>query len=177
MSETKSKYKKKIIEALVKELGEKNIMALPRLQKIVLNTGVGRKEEKDIESIKKHLELISGQKAVLRPAKKSIASFKSRKGMVVGLSCVLRGARMYDFLDKFINVTLARIRDFRGIDKKTIDSSGNLTIGLKEHIVFPETSGEDVKTPFGLEVTLVARSKSRGESEALFKALGVPFKK
>lgn len=158
--------------------GGKNVMAEPRLVKIVLNTGVGRKsEEKELEIIRKYFELLSGQKCVAGKAKKSIASFKTRKGMTVGLVCTLRGSRMRDFLYKLVNVTLPRIRDFRGIDLKSVDSSGNLTIGLKEHTVFPEIISEEVKTPFGLEVTLVTNAKSRDEAIALFKALGVPFKK
>ena len=174
--ELKLKYAS-MATVLKKELGLKNALASPRLLKIVVNIGVGRREEKDIEIIKKHLEMITGQKCSLRKAKKSIASFKSRKGMVVGLSCALRSGRMYDFLEKLLNITFARIRDFRGISPKSIDSSGNLTYGFKEYIVFPETAGEDVRTPFGLEVTLVTSAKTKEEAFALFKALGVPFRK
>jgi len=177
MNESKLKYKEKVADKLKKELGLKNALACPRLIKVAVNTGVGHKEEKDIELVAKHLEMITGQKCAPKKAKKSIATFKTRKGMVVGLSCVLRGDRMYDFLERLISVALARIRDFRGIDPKTIDSSGNLTIGFKEHIVFPEIAGEDIKIPFGLEVTLVSNSRSKTEAEALFRALGVPFKK
>ena len=126
-----------------------------RLIKIVINTGIGRKDEKEIESIRRHLELISGQKCVSGRARKSIASFKTRKGMTLGLICTLRGRRMLDFLNKLINITLARIRDFRGIPEKSVDLSGNLTIGFKEHIVFSEIASEEVKWPFGVEVTLV----------------------
>ncbi|QQG45850.1 MAG: 50S ribosomal protein L5 [Candidatus Niyogibacteria bacterium] len=177
MNELKLKYGENIADILKKKLGFKNSLAAPRLIKIVINTGTGRKEEKDKEIIIRHFELISGQKCAPRGAKKSIAAFKTRQGVVVGFACTLRGARMYDFLDKLINVALPRIRDFRGIDLKSIDSSGNLTIGFKEHIVFPEIAGEDVKAPFGLEVTLVTNAKTRDEAEALFKAIGVPFKK
>ncbi|MBI5787192.1 MAG: 50S ribosomal protein L5 [Candidatus Niyogibacteria bacterium] len=162
---------------LAQELGVKNEFALPRLVKIVLNTGTGRREAKDVELIQKQLELISGQKCVARQAKKSIASFKTRKGMAIGLSCTLRGRRMYDFLLRLINISLARLRDFRGLDVKLVDSSGNLTIGFKEHIVFPEIAGEDVKALFGLEVTLVVKSRSREEAIAFYRALGIPFKK
>ncbi|MEK7566611.1 MAG: 50S ribosomal protein L5 [Patescibacteria group bacterium] len=177
MSDAKIKYKENVISQLKKELGLKNALACPRLIKIVVNTGVGRKEEKDIEIVAKHLEMIVGQKCAPKKAKKSIATFKTRKGVVVGLACALRGARMYDFFERLISVALPRLRDFRGIDPKTIDSSGNLTIGLKEHIVFPEIAGEDIKVPFGLEVTLVTSARSKAEAAALFKALGVPFKK
>ena len=162
---------------LKKELGVKHDIALPRLLKIVVNTGVGRKEEKDIEAVSKHFEMISGQKCVPRKAKKSIATFKTRTGMTVGLSCTLRGARMYDFLERLISVAMPRLRDFRGIDSGSVDRSGNLTIGFKEHIVFPEIIGEDIKVPFGFEVTLVTNAKSRDEALILFKALGMPFSK
>lgn len=148
-----------------------------KLVKIVINTGVGRREPKDIELIQKHLELITGQKCVPRKARKSISTFKTRKGQTVGLSCTLRGKRMRDFLERFLKVALPRLRDFRGIDPKSVDSSGNLTFGFKEHIVFPEIVGEDIKAPFGFEVTLVTNAKSREEAMALFKALGIPFKK
>ena len=177
MSESKIKFKENTAIRLEKELGLKNKMACPRLIKIVVNTGVGRREEKDIELIVGQLEMITGQKCAPRKAKQSIATFKTRKGMVVGLACTLRGNRMYDFLERLISVAIPRLRDFRGIDPKTIDSSGNLTIGFKEHIVFPEIAGEDVRIPFGLEATLVSNARSKTEAEVFFRALGVPFKK
>ena len=169
-------YRQRIASFLKKELGARPELALPRLVKIVINVGVGRKDEKEIENITKHAEIITGQKCVPKKAKKSIATFKTRQGMTVGIACTLRGSRMYDFLGRFVNITLPRLRDFRGIDSGSIDSSGNLTIGLKEHIVFPEIVGEDVKTPFGLEITLVTNYRSKKEAELLFEALGVPFK-
>lgn len=177
MSESKIKYKENALSRLEKELGPKNRMAYPRLVKIVVNSGVGRREEKEIELIMRQLEMITGQKCAPRKAKQSIATFKTRKGMIVGLSCTLRGNRMYDFFERMISIALPRIRDFRGIDPKTIDSSGNLTIGFKEHIVFPEIAGEDVKIPFGLEATLVSSAGSKKEAEAFFRVLGIPFKK
>ena len=177
MTGFKENFTKNIRPKLAKELGLKNELASPHLVKIVLNTGTGRREAKDIELIQKQLELIAGQKCVSREAKKSIASFKTRKGMAVGLSCTLRGGRMYDFLSRLVNISLARLRDFRGLDPKIVDSSGNLTIGFKEHIVFPEIAGEDVKTPFGLEVTLVVKSRLRDQALAFYRALGLPFKK
>ena len=146
-----------------------------KLIKIVVNAGVGRRDEKEREIIVRHLELITGQKCVLRKARKSIATFKTRQGMVIGLSCTLRGRRMRDFLERMINVALARLRDFRGIDHESVDSSGNLTLGFKEHIVFPEIAGEDIKAPFGFEVTLVVNAKTRDSASAFYKSLGVPF--
>jgi large subunit ribosomal protein L5 len=175
MTDLKKHYQDKIAGWLKKDAGIKNNMSLPRLLKIVVNSGVGRREEKEIETIQKHLEMITGQKCVFRRARKAISTFKTRKGQIVGLSCTLRQKRMYDFLDRLINAALPRLRDFRGIDPKSIDSKGNLTLGFKEHIVFPEIAGEEVKTIFGFEITLVAKTASRDQAEALYQALGIPF--
>lgn len=177
MIKFKEQFLKSALPGLKKELGLENDFAVPRLVKIVVNAGTGRRDSKETEVIQKNLEMITGQRCAPRKAKKSIASFKTRKGMAVGLSCTLRGRRMYDFLERLVNVALARLRDFRGLDPKSIDSSGNLTIGFKEHIVFPEIAGEEIKTPFGLEVTLVAKSGSKNQSLVLYKALGLRFKK
>lgn len=174
----KEKYEKEVRPKLMKEHGYSSPLAVPRLIKIVLNSGVGRvKEEKDKEFIQKQLSLIAGQKAHPRPAKKSIASFKSRKGAVIGFSATLRGRRMYDFLSRFLNVALPRSRDFRGIPESSLDARGNLTVGLREHITFPEIIGEEVRTIFGLEATLVTNAKSREEALELYKELGLPFQK
>jgi len=121
--------------------------------------------------------MIIGQKTSPRPARISIASFKSRQGMIIGYAATLRGKRMYDFLSRLINVAMPRSRDFRGIPETSVDSSGNLTIGIREHIAFPEIIGEDVKTIFGLEATLVSNAKSREEALEFYRDLGVPFKK
>lgn len=155
-----------------------NIMAAPVLIKAVVNIGVGRvRDEKTQELIQKSLALIIGQKLAPRPAKVAIAAFKTRKGLVVGYSATLRGKRMYDFLDRLVHVALPRQRDFQGLSEKSFDESGNLTIGVKEHMVFPEMIGEDVRAIFGFEVTIVARSRSRKEAIALFRYLGFPVKK
>lgn len=173
----KEQFLKSVLPALQKELGLRNKLAAPRLVKIVVSTGTGRKDSKEAEGIQKNLETITGQRCVGRQAKKSIATFKTRKGMTVGFVSTLRGRRMYDFLEKLVNVALARLRDFRGLDPKSMDSGGNLTIGFKEHIVFPEIAGEEVKTPFGLEITLVVKAGSKEQALALYKALGLRFKK
>lgn len=172
------KYQKKIVPALAKELGVKNPMALPKLQKVVVNIGLGRaiKDEKFLEIAMRDLALITGQKPKTALAKKSIANFKIRQGMAVGAVVTLRGARMRDFLSRLINIALPRTRDFRGLDAKSLDKNGNLTIGVKEHIVFPEISGEEVRNIFGFEITIVVKAKNKGEAVALYKSLGFPIK-
>lgn len=171
-------YKKKIIPALAKELNVKNALALPKLQKIVLNVGLGRtiKDEKFLEIVLRDLSLIAGQKPKTTLAKKAIANFKTRQGMVIGAMVTLRGERMYDFLGRLINIALPRTRDFRGISLKSLDEKGNLTIGIKEHIIFPEISGEEVKNIFGFEISLVVRAKNKNEAIAFYKAIGFPIK-
>jgi large subunit ribosomal protein L5 len=162
----------------MKAHGHTSPLAVPRLLKIVINTGVGRlRDDKEREVVEKYISMIAGQKAQGRPAKKSIASFKSREGMIIGYSVTLRGQRMYDFLSRLIDVALPRSRDFRGIEEKSVDQFGNLSIGIREHIAFPEIIGEDVKQIFGLEVTLVTSAKNRDEAIELYRELGIPLKK
>ncbi len=161
-----------------KKFGYKNDLAAPRIVKVVVSTGTGKVQDSNKKkAIKESLALIAGQKAAENKAKKSIASFKLREGEDIGYSVTLRGDRMYDFLEKLINVTIPRIRDFRGLDLKIIDKGGSLTIGFKEHIVFPEVSGQDVRDAFGLGVTAATNARTREEAVELFKLLGFPFKK
>ena len=165
-------YFKKAIPEMQKAFGFKNINQVPKISSVSINIGTGRiKDEKQLEEIQRVLGLISGQKAVSRRAKKAIASFKTRIGMVIGYSVTLRGKRMYDFLDRFVHIALPRTRDFRGIPKKSFDARGNLTVGIKEHIVFPELIGEDVRFIFGLEVTIVTTAKKREYGIELLKRL------
>ena len=172
------KYVKEIAPKFAKEFGYKNHMAAPKIMKVVINTGIGHfREEKQMEEVQKYLSLITGQKPAARIAKKAIAQFKTREGLVVGYQVTLRGKRMYDFLSRLINVALPRMRDFRGIDQKSFDDSGNLTIGIKEHIVFPEMIGEDYKFLFGFEVTVVTSATKRKECIALLERIGFPVKK
>lgn len=163
---------------MVKEFGYKTPMAVPRILKVVVNSGTGRlRDKKDaVESVAKFLALITGQKASARPAKKAISSFKTREGMIVGYKVTLGGNKMYDFIERLVNLTIPRMRDFRGIALSCIDQGGNLTLGIKEHIVFPETIGEDVKNIFGLEVTIVTNAKNKKEAESLFRLFGFPLK-
>jgi large subunit ribosomal protein L5 len=172
------RYSDQVVPGLIKEFGYKNKMAVPKIVKVVVNTGVGRiRDEKQLEVIQKQLSAITGQKSVPRKAKKAIASFKTRIGMVVGYSVTLRGKRMYEFLERLIHVALPRTRDFRGLLLKGFDKAGNLTIGIKEHIVFPEMIGEDVRSIFSLEATIVTTAKSREEGIALLREIGFPLEK
>ncbi|MFH1207388.1 MAG: 50S ribosomal protein L5 [Patescibacteria group bacterium] len=175
----KDKYFKQVVPAMAKRFGYKNVMAVPRLMKVVLNSGVGKslKDDKFIEAVVNTLTRISGQKPMLARAKKSISAFKIRQGMTVGVMVTLRGNRMYDFVDKLVNVAIARIRDFQGVNPKAIDNRGNLTIGFKEHIVFPEIRSDEVERIHGLEVCLTTNAKSKEEGLELFTLLGFPFKK
>jgi large subunit ribosomal protein L5 len=172
-------YKKKIMPKLLEEFGYKNNLAVPRLDKVVVNVGFGRyaKEKSYLENIVKGLSRITGQKPILTKAKKSISAFKIREGMVVGACVTLRRQKMYDFVEKLIHITFPRVRDFRGISEKSVDKSGNLTVGFREHLAFPEIMADEVENIYGLEVSLTTTAKTRKEALALFKMLGFPFKK
>ena len=172
------KKSESVLQKLQKELGVKNVLALPKLQKVVVNAGLGRglKDEKFLEAALRDLGLITGQKPRVTLAKKSIANFKTREGVAIGAMVTLRGKRMYDFISRLINIALPRTRDFRGISAKSLDKNNNLTIGIKEHIVFPEVSGEEVRNVFGFEVTVVIDAKNKEEAMALYKAMGFPIK-
>lgn len=167
----------KALPDLKARLGHSSIMAVPKIAKVVINTGFGRRIKEEQERIKKILTNICGQKVMDRPARKAIASFKSREGQIIGAAATLRGERMFAFLTKLFFIVLPRTRDFRGIDERSVDDHGSLTIGIKEHIVFPEVLGEDTKPIFGFEVTIVTNARSRKEALELYGALGVPFKK
>ena len=174
----KEKYAKEVIPKMKERFGYNNDLAVPKIIKVVVNTGIGKflKDEKMQEIVAKDLAMITGQRPVFTLAKGAVSGFKIRKGMKVGLKVTLRRRRMYDFLDRLIGAALPRIRDFRGIPEKSIDEKGNLTIGIKEHIVFPEIAHEEVKLIFGLEVTVVTNSKKREEAVELFRLLGFPIK-
>ena len=162
--------------ALAEQFGYTSPMQSPRIMKAVVSTGVGKKrDKKQLELIEDRLAKITGQKPAQRGARLSIAAFKVREGDTVGLQVTLRGARMYDFVDKLIHIALPRTRDFRGISPKAIDEMGNITVGIKEHTIFPETSDEDLKDIFGLAITIVTTAKSKAEAEAFFRHLGMPL--
>lgn len=165
-------------ETMKGEFGYKAKLAAPRLVKVVVSATTGRSKDKNRnEMVMGRLAKITGQKPSLRSAKKSIAAFKVREGDKIGVAVTLRGARMVGFLDKFINVAIPRTRDFRGYDKKSVDEIGNLTLGVKEQTIFPETSDEEVKDLFGMAVTIVTTAKDKKQATRFFEILGVPFKK
>jgi large subunit ribosomal protein L5 len=154
-----------------------NTMQAPRLEKIVLSTGTGKiADQKKIELIQDRLAKITGQKAAPRGAKKSVASFKVREGDIIGYQVTLRGARMRDFFEKLVHIALPRMRDFRGIDTKAIDEVGNITIGIREHTIFPETADEEQRDVFGLAITIVTTAKTKQEAEQYLRHMGVPLK-
>lgn len=158
----------------------KNAMAAPKMKKVVINTGTGtaiKKDKNKNDTISDRLAKITGQKPSPKGAKQSIASFKIRQGDPIGIVVTLRGNRMYAFLEKLINVALPRTKDFRGINRTAVDNIGNITIGIKEHTIFPETSDEDIRDVFGLSVTLVSTAKNKKEGTTFFELLGVPLKK
>lgn len=177
MNRLHEKYLKEAVPALRAKFGYKNDMAVPKILKVTLNSGVGKfkQEQKLIDEIEKDLTQISGQKAVFTRAKRAIASFKTRQGQVIGVKVTLRGRRMYDFLDRLVSLSLPRTRDFRGIAIKAVDNNGNLNIGLKEQIIFPEISHENVKTIFGFEVCVTTSAEKAEEGVELFKLLGFPI--
>ena len=179
MNPLKEKYQKEVISQMQEKFGYKNIFSVPKIEKVVVNVGVGSilRDEQVQQLVAKDLAVITGQKPIPTIAKKAISAFKVRKGMVVGCKVTLRGKRMFDFLARLIHVALPRIRDFRGIDPKSVDSSGNLTIGIREHIVFPEVSQEEIKKIFGLEITVNTNAKSKEEALELFRFMGFPISK
>ncbi len=172
------KIAKVTVPGMREKFGYKNIMSVPKIKKVVINIGVGKfREEKERKEIEHAVALITGQKPSPRPARIAIASFKTRQGLIVGYQVTLRGKRMYDFLSRLINVALPRTRDFQGIEISSFDKAGNLTLGIKEHIVFPEMIGEDYRFLFGLEVTIVTGAKSRQEGIEFLRLVGLPIKK
>jgi large subunit ribosomal protein L5 len=174
----KQKYLKQVVPAMKEKFDYKNKMAVPRLEKAMVNVGIGKglKDAKFIEAVKQTLTKITGQKPIARQARKSIAGFKIRVGQTVGFLVTLRGGQMYDFVDKLINIVLPRTRDFRGIPLKSVDGSGNLSIGFKEHLAFPEIEPDKVEVIHGLEVIIVTSTRNREKSLELLKLLGIPFR-
>lgn len=178
MASLKDRYQKEIVPQLQQALGVKNPMAVPRAEKIVVNVGMGKTitDPKVAETIAQSLLRITGQRPVLTLARKSIASFKIRQGMAIGTMVTLRGRRMWDFLEKLIRVALPRVRDFRGVAPSTVDRGGNLSIGFREHVMFPEVRSDEIEHIHGLQVTVVTNARTRERGLALFRALGVPFR-
>src|SRR5215210_5581487 len=176
----KERYKSEILPALMKEFNYTNPMAVPKIEKVVLNMGVGREAQnnpKVFDQAMMELSTISGQKPVITKAKKSIAAFRLRTGMPVGVTVTLRGERMYEFLDRLINAALPRLRDFRGVSTRAFDGRGNYTLGLREQLVFPEIDYDKIDKVRGLEVTIVTSARTDEEGRRLLELLGMPFQR
>lgn len=179
----KTKYLKEVVPQMKEKFGYKNDMAVPKIIKVVVNTGVGKLsqqpnfKDKLLPEILKEFSLVIGQKPKMTKAKQSIAGFKTRQGQIVGLAVTLRSKRMHDLLERLIEIALPRVRDFRGLDLKLVDEQGNLNIGLKDHLVWPEISPEDSNVDFGMEINIVTNTIKRDESIELYRLLGLPFKK
>lgn len=177
MLKIQEKYNKEAVSEIRKKFKFKNNLEAPRIQKVVINVGVGKflKDSSQVEEIVKWVTAIAGQKPVMTSARQSIAGFKIRQGLAVGVKVTLRGQRMWSFIEKLVNVTIPRIRDFRGLKFSSVDGDGNLNIGMKEQLIFPEILPEQVKTIFGLEITIVTNVRNRENGLELFKLLGFPM--
>ncbi|MFH0726062.1 MAG: 50S ribosomal protein L5 [Pseudomonadota bacterium] len=178
MSQLKEIYKNEVAPKLTERFGYTNAMQVPKLEKIVLNMGLGEAIQniKLLDSAVEEMGIIAGQKAVITRARKSIAAFKLREGMPIGCRVTLRGERMYDFFYKLVNIALARVRDFRGVSGKAMDGLGNYSLGIKEHIIFPEIDYDKIDNIKGLNVTIVTSAKTDEEGKELLKLLGMPFR-
>ena len=178
MSRLKDMYKDEIVDAMIKKFGYKNIMEVPKIDKIVLNMGVGEAKDnaKALESAVKDMETITGQKVVTTKAKNSVANFKIREGQAIGCKTTLRGEKMYEFLDRLVNLALPRVRDFRGVNPNAFDGRGNYALGIKEQIIFPEIEYDKVDKVRGMDVIFVTTAKTDEEAKELLKLLGMPFK-
>lgn len=178
MSTLKELYNKEIIPSLMKEYNYKTVMQVPKLEKIVINMGVGEgaREDKFIDAAVEDLKIITGQKPVVTKARKSIAGFKLREGQTIGAKVTLRNENMYDFMEKLIKVALPRVRDFRGIPKTSFDGHGNYTLGIKEQLIFPEIEYDNVLKIRGMDIVFVTTANTNKEAESLLKAFGMPFR-
>ena len=175
----KEKYEKEVVPFLMKKFGYKSVMQCPKLVKIVINTGLGdiKDNAKSIQTTENEIKLITGQQPILTKAKKSVANFKVREGQTVGIKVTLRGERMYNFYDKFVSIALPRMRDFKGVSDKAFDGRGNYSVGLKEQLIFPEITYDQVEKIRGMDVCIVTTAETDEEARELLRALGMPFKK
>jgi len=175
----KERYQTEIVPALRQEFDYSSVMAVPRVEKVVLNIGIGEaiQNAKALEAAARDLSIISGQKPFVRKAKKSIAAFKLRQGMDIGLTVTLRGDRMYEFLDRLVNLALPRVRDFRGVPTRSFDGRGNYTLGLREQLIFPEIEYDKIDKVRGMEVSFVTSARTDAEGRRLLELLGVPFQR
>ena len=179
MSRLKEKYSNEIMDAMKAKFGYKNVMQIPKLEKIVINMGVGeaRENAKVLDAAVKDLETISGQKAVVTRAKKSVANFKLREGMPIGCKVTLRGEKMYEFTDRLVNLALPRVRDFRGVNPDAFDGRGNYALGIKEQIIFPEIEYDKIDKVRGMDIIFVTTAETDEEARELLTLFGMPFKK
>ncbi|MGE7913384.1 MULTISPECIES: 50S ribosomal protein L5 [Lysinibacillus] len=179
MSRLKEKYLNEVSTALMSKFGYESVMQLPKVEKIVINMGVGDavQNSKALDSAVEELTIITGQKPVVTKAKKSIAGFRLREGMPIGAKVTLRGERMYEFLDKLISISLPRVRDFRGVSKKAFDGRGNYTLGVKEQLIFPEIDYDKVSKVRGMDIVIVTTANSDEEARELLTQFGMPFQK
>ncbi len=179
MSRLKDTYKNEIVDAMMKKFGYKNEMQVPKLDKIVINMGVGEAKDnaKVLDSAVRDLEIISGQKAVLTRAKKSVANFKIREGLAIGCKVTLRGEKMYEFLDRLVNLSLPRVRDFRGVNPNSFDGRGNYALGIKEQIIFPEIEYDKVDKVRGMDIIIVTTANTDEEARELLTLFNMPFQK
>jgi len=179
LSRLKEQYTGEIMDAMMKKFGYKNIMQVPKLEKIVINMGVGEAKEnkKLLDAAVADLEMISGQKAIVTKARKSVANFKLREGMPIGCKVTLRGERMYEFADRLINLALPRVRDFRGVSQNSFDGRGNYALGIKEQLIFPEIEYDKVDKVRGMDVIFVTTANTDEEARELLTLFGMPFKK
>lgn len=178
-SRLKEKYDNQVVASLTEKFNYGNVMEVPKIEKVVLNIGVGEAKDnpKTLEAAVRDLTTIAGQKPVITKAKKSIANFKIREGMNLGCKVTLRGQKMYEFLDKLMNIALPRVRDFRGVSDKSFDGRGNYSLGLKEQLIFPEIEYDDIDTLRGMNIIVVTTAKTDEEAKALLEDLGMPFVK
>ena len=178
-SRLKDKYENEVVKSMMERFNYENVMEVPKLEKVVINMGIGeaRDNPKIMESAVKELEIIAGQKAVVTQAKKSIANFKLREGMKVGTKVTLRGERMYHFLDKLMNIALPRVRDFRGVSSSSFDGRGNFALGIKEQLIFPEIEYDMIDSIRGLDIVVVTTAKTDEEARVFLEKMGMPFKK
>ena len=178
MDRLQEKYQKEVVPALTEKFGYKNVMELPKVEKIIINMGVGEAvgNPKALDAAVNDLTIIAGQKPILTRAKKSLAAWKLRQGMPIGCKVTLRGTRMYQFLDKFMNVALPRVRDFRGVSDKAFDGRGNYAIGLKEQLIFPEIEYDKIDKLRGMNIVIVTTAQTDEEARELLKLMGMPFK-
>lgn len=174
----KEKYNKEALPEIKKKFGFENNLEVPKIEKVIVNVGIGKylKDSNMVKDVKESIEAITGQRPLMTKAKKSIAGFKIREGLEVGMKATLRGKRMWDFMEKLVGAAIPRIKDFQGIRETAVDESGNLNIGIKEHVIFPEILPERVKNIFGFQVNIVTTAKNKQEGLELFKTLGFPIK-